>query len=213
MKDVIQSPDFGAFFNHCGNIAKRENGIANAMAKPNIPIVGASKLRPAASTSKVPMIGPVQEKETMTSVNAMSNILTKPPVERALLSKAVDQLSGKVISKRPKNDNAKTTSKRKKKIFTIALVLRSFNAEAPKSNVTNKPKPTYNTMILIPYRIASLFPPPFFKKKETVIGIIGHTQGVKMARRPPKRPKRKMSTNERSVSELNGNALSALNEA
>ena len=78
----------------------------------------------------------------MTSVKAMSKILKNPPVERALLSSAVDHESGSVISKSPKNDRAKTTSKRKKKIFTIALVLRSLSADAPKRSVTNKPKPT-----------------------------------------------------------------------
>ena len=196
LKEVIQSPDFGAVFNHCGNIAKSEKGNANAIAKPNIPIVGAKRLRPAASTNKVPMIGPVQEKETMTSVKAMSNMLKNPPVERALLSKAVDQESGSVISKSPKNDKAKITSKRKKKIFTTALVLRSFNADAPKSSVTSKPNPTYSTIILTPYKTASLSPPPFFKKKLTVIGMIGHTHGVKIANSPPKKPRIKIQRSD-----------------
>ena len=131
-------------------MANSEKGSASAMAKPNMPTAGAKRLCPAASTSNVPMIGPVQEKETITSVNAMSNILRNPPVERALLSKAVDQLSGSVISNKPKNDSAKTTNSRKKKIFTIALVLSSFNADAPKIIVTSNPKPTYKTMMLKP---------------------------------------------------------------
>ena len=142
LKEVIQSPDLGACFIHSGNIANSEKGNASATAKPNIPSVGAKSDLPAASTSKVPMIGPVQEKETMTSVNAMSRILRNPPVFRALLSNAVDQLSGNVISKSPKKDSAKTTSNRKKKMFTIALVLRSLSADAPNSNVTNNPSPT-----------------------------------------------------------------------
>ena len=78
----------------------------------------------------------------MTSVNAMSKMLRNPPVERALLSKAVDQLSGSVISNNPKNDNANTANNKKKRIFTTAFVLRSFRAEAPKRSVTNSPKPT-----------------------------------------------------------------------
>ena len=142
LKEVIQSPDFGACLSHSGNIANSENGRASAIAKPNIPIVGAKRLRPAASTSNVPMIGPVQEKLTMTSVKAINRILRKPPVERALLSSAVDQLSGSVISKSPKNESAKTTSIRKNTIFTTALVLKSFNADAPKRIVTKRPSPT-----------------------------------------------------------------------
>ena len=48
--------------------------------------------------------------------------------------------------------------------------------------------------------------------------MIGHTQGVKIANSPPKRPNINISHNERSVSELNddaslnGDALSALND-
>ena len=142
LNDVIQSPDFGALLSQCGNIANSEKGNAKATAKPNMPSVGANSDLPAASTNSVPIIGPVQEKETMTSVKAINKILRNPPVERALLSNAVDQESGSVISNKPKNESANTTSKRKKMIFTTAFVLRSFSAEAPKSNVTNNPKPT-----------------------------------------------------------------------
>ncbi len=142
LKEVIQSPDLGACLSHCGNIAKSENGRANAIEKPNMPIAGAKRLRPAASTNSVPIIGPVQEKETITSVNAISRILRKPPVLLALLSNAVDQLSGSVISKSPKNERAKITKIRKKMIFTTALVLISLSADAPKSIVTNNPNPT-----------------------------------------------------------------------
>ena len=45
-------------------------------------------------------------------------------------------------------------------------------------------------------------PPPFLRKKETVIGIIGQTQGVKIAIKPPRRPRRKIISNERSVLEV-----------
>ena len=46
-------------------------------------------------------------------------------------------------------------------------------------------------MIDIPYIIAELLPPPFFRKKLTVIGMIGHTQGVSRAMSPPRKPRRK----------------------
>ena len=135
---------------HCGNIANSEKGKASATAKPNIPIAGANKDLPAASTNSVPIIGPVHENETITNVNAMSKMLRKPPVLRALLSNAVDQLSGKVISNNPKNESAKITKIRKNTIFTIALVLSSFSADAPKMTVTNNPNPTYKITILSP---------------------------------------------------------------
>ena len=46
--------------------------------------------------------------------------------------------------------------------------------------------------MLRPYNTASFLPPPFFKKNDTVIGIIGHTQGVKMASNPPRKPRTKI---------------------
>src|SRR5690554_963005 len=42
--EFSQLPDFGRVLSHDGKIAKRVNGIDSAKAKPNIPIVGASKL-------------------------------------------------------------------------------------------------------------------------------------------------------------------------
>ena len=142
LKVFIQPPDLGNFFNTDGNIANSENGNANAMAKPNIPIAGARSDLPAASTSKVPMIGPVQEKDTMTNVNAISKILKKPVVLLDLLLSAVDHELGNVISKAPKNDAANTTKIRKNMIFTTALVLNALSADAPKMRVTSKPNPT-----------------------------------------------------------------------
>ena len=68
----IQPPLLGIDLSIVGKIANSEKGMASARAKPNIPIAGDMKLLvEAASTRSVPMIGPVQEKDTSTSVNAM----------------------------------------------------------------------------------------------------------------------------------------------
>ena len=142
LKVFIQPPDLGSFFNTDGNIAKSEKGNANANAKPNIPIAGAKIDLPAASTSRVPMIGPGQEKDTITKVKAISRMLRKPVVLLDLLLSAVDHELGKVISNAPKNDAANSTKIRKKMMFTTALVLNAFKADAPKIRVTNNPKPT-----------------------------------------------------------------------
>lgn len=48
--------------------------------KPNIPTIGAIPPLEAASTSKVPIIGPVQEKETIARANAMNTIPNIPPL-------------------------------------------------------------------------------------------------------------------------------------
>ena len=91
-------------------------------------------------------------------------------------------------------------------MLKMALVDMAFSADAPKIAVTASPSARYITIMDIPYIIASLipfaerttFPLPLssllalFKKKLTVIGIIGHTQGVSKAMRPPRKPRRKI---------------------
>ena len=57
-----QPPDLGKEFNQPGNIANNIKGKAKAREKPNIPTTGAIPPLEAASTNKVPTIGPVQEK-------------------------------------------------------------------------------------------------------------------------------------------------------
>ena len=74
----IQEPDLGADFSHEGNMAKRVNGRARARAKPNIPTAGASQLPDVVvSTRSMPMMGPVQEKETSTRVKAIRKMESK----------------------------------------------------------------------------------------------------------------------------------------
>jgi len=139
----IQPPDLGIDFNQDGNSANKVNGNAKAMANPSIPIAGAIILPVVDTcTNKKPIIGPVHENDTNDSVNAIKNILSKPPVFSALESTALLHLEGSVISKAPKKEAAKTTSIRKKKMLKTAFVDSEFNALAPKSPVTNNPKPT-----------------------------------------------------------------------
>ena len=139
----IQPPDFGMDFSHDGKSANKVNGRASAMANPNIPMAGATILSEVdTSTSKKPIIGPVQEKETNDSVKAIRKILNNPVVCSALLSTALLHFDGRVISNAPKKEAAKTTSIRKNKILNTALVDKSFKALAPKINVMAKPKVT-----------------------------------------------------------------------
>ena len=86
------------------------------------------------------MIGPVQENETNTRVNAINMIDTKPVVDSALASIFDVHEAGKVISNAPKNDTANTTNIKKKMMLKIALVERAFKAEAPKIPVTKRPR-------------------------------------------------------------------------
>ena len=140
----IHEPPRLVFFKRVGKRAKRVKGSANAMAKPSIPMVGASTPPPEVltPTRRNPMMGPVQEKLTKAKVNAMRKILSKPVVLEALESMALFHLEGRVISNPPKNEAPKATSMAKKRRLKMALVERSFKAEAPKMEVTMTPRAT-----------------------------------------------------------------------
>ena len=139
----IQPPDFGIDFSQDGNKANSVNGNAKAIANPSIPIAGATTLPVVDTcTSKKPIIGPVQEKDTSESVNAIRKILSKPLVASALLSTALLHLEGSVSSKAPKKEAANTTSIKQKRILNTAFVESAFSALAPKINVMAKPKVT-----------------------------------------------------------------------
>ena len=85
------------------------------------------------------MMGPVQEKETNTKVKAIRKILSIPLVVLALLSMALDQEEGNVISNAPKKETANKTSNAKKKRLKKALVERLLSALAPNTNVIRMP--------------------------------------------------------------------------
>ena len=139
---VIHEPDFGACFSHEGNMAKSVNGSAKARAKPNIPTAGASQLPlVVVSTNSRPMMGAVHENDTSTSVKAMRKMLSSPLVVEAFESTALAHESGSLISNHPKNDRAKTTNSRNRKMLKTAFVDMAFSVSEPKIPVTNSPKP------------------------------------------------------------------------
>ena len=120
-------------------------------------------------------------------------MLSIPVAESALASILFVHDAGNTKSNAPKNDIAKNTNRAKNKILNTALVDKSFNALAPNIPVMVSPNNTYITIIDTPYKTASeiaffLFALLRFKKKLTVIGIKGHTQGVSNAMKPPRKP-------------------------
>ena len=73
----IQPPDFGKLCRACGNKAKSPKTIAQLKpnpAKAKVSNIGTFAEPVTALPNKLPKIGPVQENETMTKVNAMKNI-------------------------------------------------------------------------------------------------------------------------------------------
>ena len=137
-------PLLGMDCKRLGKMAKRVKGRARARAKPSIPIAGARipEEEVAACTNNVPIIGPVQEKETSERVKAMKKILTIPEAESAFSSILFVQEAGSTSSNAPKKEIAKKTSRRKKAILKYAFVARSFNALAPKAAETARPRAT-----------------------------------------------------------------------
>ena len=113
------------------------------MAKPSIPIAGATTLPVVETcTNRNPIIGPVQEKDTSDNVNAIKKILSNPLVASALLSTAVLHFAGSVSSKAPKKEAANTINIRQNRILKTALVERAFNALAPNIKVMASPNAT-----------------------------------------------------------------------
>ena len=84
-------------------------------------------------------MGPVHEKETRASVNAIKKMLMIPVVDSALLSTLVDHLDGNLMSNAPKNEIANTSKSRKKAMLNTAFVARSFSLLAPKIAVIVSP--------------------------------------------------------------------------
>ena len=138
--ELSHPPDFGISLSIDGKSENSENGMARAKAKPNIPTAGPVMLpMVAASTSNVPMIGPVHENDTSVRVNAMKNMLRNPVVLPARLSIWFDHDDGNVMSNAPKNEMANTTSIRKKNTLNTALVDSSLRALAPNARVIINP--------------------------------------------------------------------------
>ena len=80
----------------------------------------------------------------------MRKMLSMPLVDSDLRSILLLHDEGRVISKAPKNDAAKTMRSRQKKMLNTALVDNALSALAPKSNVTASPSTTYITTIDTP---------------------------------------------------------------
>ena len=139
----IQPPDLGACFSSEGNRANSAKGMASPMENPSMPNVGASMLPCVeTATNRNPMIGPVHENETSTSVKAIRKMLSSPVVRSDCASIFVDHDEGSVSSKAPKKEAAKTTNNRAKKMLNHALVDRAFSALAPNNSVTSRPSTT-----------------------------------------------------------------------
>src|SRR3989339_1476238 len=136
--EFSQPPDLGRLLSHEGNIANSVKGSAKASAKPNIPMMGIRISPPAEATSIAPTIGPVQEKDTRTNVNAMKKGPVKPPLSTCLSDFVTSQL-GSVISNNPKNEAAKITKIKKKKTFGIQCVLSQLAKFAPSVIATTVP--------------------------------------------------------------------------
>ena len=111
--ELSHPPDLGKLLSQLGNMANSVKGTAKAREKANMPAMGFSTSPPAELTSILPTIGPVQENETNTSVNAIKNIPIRPPLSDFLSMLLTNEL-GKVMSKSPKKDKAKTTNTVKK---------------------------------------------------------------------------------------------------
>src|SRR5690554_3756494 len=188
LTELSHPPDLGNLLSADGKMASSVNGNANASPKKNIPSRGRRPPPCTASIISAPINGPVQEKETITVVSAMKNAPTSPPFS-ALESVLLTRLLGSKISNAPKKETAKIKNSKKNSRLGIQCVLNIFPTLGPNSpNVNSAPNrekiSTMENPKKSPLRIAfARFSLPCMKK-ETIIGIIGKTQGVKIAAKP-----------------------------
>ena len=134
-------PDLGNFCIKPGKIANKVNGIAKAKEKPNIPMIGFKKAPWEAAIKMDPASGPVQEKETNTSVKAIKNTPMNPPLSD-FASTVFTKFDGNTISNAPKNEIPNKINIVKKSIFGIQCVLKKFAKLAPAKKANSVPKNT-----------------------------------------------------------------------
>ena len=121
-------PDFGSLLKTLGKNDIKPKGNANAVPKPSIPAV--SCVAPPSAvrdpTNSEPKIGPVHEKETKASVNAIKKIPRYEDFAEAS-SDLEDQEVGSRNSNKPKKDNANIKKTTKKIIFNTTFVAIEFS--------------------------------------------------------------------------------------
>jgi hypothetical protein len=110
-------------------------------------------------------MGPVQEKETRAKVKAIKNIPIQvcPPERPSIL---LTKPEGRLISKAPKKEMAKRTSKKNMIRLKAALEASPFRAAGPKRAVITSPKVQYMTIMDSPYNKALVMAP---KREEELL--------------------------------------------
>ncbi len=131
-------PDLGMLLSQRGKKANRVNGNAKARENPSMPMMGSSTCPLADATRIAPTMGPVQENETSTRVNAIKKEPTIPPRSACESDLLISQL-GRVISNIPRNEAAKNIKIRKNRILGSQWVLRKLAKLAPSVMATTVP--------------------------------------------------------------------------
>ena len=155
----------------------------------------------------VPTMGPVQEKETSTRVKAMKKTPTRPP-RSAFLSLLLTREEGRVISKAPKKEAAKMRKTAKKMRLGSQWVANQLNISAVTAAppirrvrpIIKQMGSVYSRTMKRPY-IKALKRPAAgeadpLRKKDTVIGTIGKTQGVSSMASPQRMASRTRAQRE-----------------
>src|SRR5690606_24756682 len=131
-------PAFPSACNLLWKKAKSANGKTSAREKPNIPMSRPNRLPCEANTNRLPIIGPVQENDTITKVRAMKKMPLTLLV-LALLSAAVLHLAGNSISKAPRKEIPKTRNIKKNIKLASQCVANLLSASGPKISVITNP--------------------------------------------------------------------------
>src|SRR5580700_4955552 len=176
-------PLLGSFFRYPGNAARKKNGNARPVAKLAIPSTGCKPFNCTDAAKRLPTKGPTQANDVSENVSPINSVPKYPP-RRDAASSFVSKLDGSVISNAPSKLNANAANTIAMNPFTHGFDASCTTPNGPTAAVTPNPRAQNSTTMPSENTIACRIPPRSFRKNETVIGIIGQTQGVKIAASP-----------------------------
>ncbi len=184
-----QPPDFGSLPRYDGNRPRKKNGSARPIENISIPKTGHAMPPPETEpASSAPTKGPVQAKDARAKTSPIISV-GKTPLPSVNLFNEVIAPEGTVISNAPSKLAANA-----KKTVAINRLTQTFDPsvcmpKGPRMAETPAPRPVNNattpTAKIEAWMTDDFFSPDWVETKyDIVIGIIGKTQGVKIASSP-----------------------------
>ena len=186
-----QPPLRGIRCRYAGKSASRKNGEASPAANVIMPSAGWMPPRCTELASRVPMNGPTQAKDVSEKVRPISKRPERAAALRCLIHLG-QQRGGKSNLERAEQAQSEHDEHERDEPIHPRIRSSCTTPKGPSTAVTSSPIAVNMKTMPRQKRMACRRAPGLFRKNDSVIGIIGNTQGVKMAARPkPKARRRK----------------------